>query len=331
MKSKRGLVAGGMTLGLVTLACAVSAQTAAPNVIRQNMPIVALQNGHFQESLTIGEAKAQGDLGIGAMASLDGEVINVDGTIYQFGSDGVVRVPPDDARLSFSAMTLLRASRPPIQLPAGTSLACLGPVLDPLLPTLNSFYAVRIRGTFSSATARTFPRQQPPFTPLCKVPQTIFPPFTNVRGTMVGYRSPGSPRYLENVALADYHLHFLNNAKDGGGHVLDFIVTDATVEIELLDNLVLDFPKDRAFAEMDLSEPITCSPPPSTPTPPVCPPLPPVRPASDQDSSPELVSGKDMVVQDTAARSSCYDHEKTPISRRSRLECQYTLYKSVQR
>lgn len=98
MKSNRGLVAGGMVLGLVVLGGAPEAQTPPSKVIRQNMPIVALQNGHFQPSISIGDAKAQGDLGIGAMASLDGEVVNVDGVIYQFGSDCVVRVPPDNAR-----------------------------------------------------------------------------------------------------------------------------------------------------------------------------------------------------------------------------------------
>ncbi|HEX3127187.1 MAG TPA: acetolactate decarboxylase [Thermoanaerobaculia bacterium] len=273
MKSSRGLLAGSLFLGLVALPYALSAQTPAPNVIRQNMPIVALQNGHFQESLSIAEAKIQGDFGIGAMSSLDGEIINVGGQIYQFKSDGTVRVPANQERLSFSAMTLFRPSSSPIPLPAGTTFACLGPMLDPILPTLNTFYAIRIQGTFSSATARTFPRQQEPFPPLCRVTPAVFP-FTNVSGTMVGYRSPGSPRYLENVALANYHLHFLNSPRNGGGHVLDFTVTNATVEIVPLRTLLLDFPNDRAFNTMDLSEPITCSPPAPEPPTPVCPPLP---------------------------------------------------------
>lgn len=273
MKSNRGLLAGGVVLSLVAMGCASSAPT-PPNVIRQNMPIVALQNGHFQESISIGEAKAQGNLGIGAMAFLDGEVINVDNVIYRFGTDGAVQVPPDTASLSFSAMTQFRPSRPAVRLPAGMSFACLGPVLDPTLPTTNSFYALRIRGTFSSVTARTFPRQEEPFPPLCRVTPTIFPAFQNVSGTIVGYRSPGSPRYLENIALADYHLHFLTADRRGGGHVLDFTVADATVEIERLDSLVQDFPTDRAFNTMDLSTPITCSAPQPPPPAPACPPLP---------------------------------------------------------
>jgi acetolactate decarboxylase len=141
MKSNRILVAGALALGLVALGSVPEAQTLPPKVIRQNMPIVALQNGHFQESISIGEAKAQGDLGIGAMASLDGEVVNVEGVIYQFQSNGVVRVPPNSERLSFSSMTRFRPTRPVSSLPAGTSLAGLGPLLDPTLPTLNTFYA----------------------------------------------------------------------------------------------------------------------------------------------------------------------------------------------
>jgi acetolactate decarboxylase len=230
-------------------------------VIRQNMPIVALQNGHFQPSISIGDAKAQGDLGIGAMASLDGEVVNVGGVIYQFKPDGTVLVPQNNERLSFSTMTHFRPSGSPTPLPAGTSLASLGTVLDPSLSSLNTFYAVRIHGTFSSVTSRTYPRQQPgqdgKFPPLCKVPPAVFPPFTNVRGTIVGFRSPN----MATLAIPGYHLHFLTADKKGGGHVLDFIVTNATVEFERIDNLVLGFPTDAAFAKIDLSKAITCSAP----------------------------------------------------------------------
>lgn len=271
MKSNRGLVAGGVLLGFIALTWALGAQTPPSKAIRQNMPIVALQNGHFQPSISIGEATAQGDLGIGAMASLDGEVVNVGGVIYQFKPDGTVLMPRNSERLSFSAMTRFRPSRPAIKLPAGMPFACLGPTLDPILPTTNTFYAVRIQGTFSSVTSRTYPRQQSPFPPLCKVAPTIFPPFKNIKGTIVGFRSP---EYLSIVAIPGYHLHFLTGDRKGGGHVLDFTVTDATVEIERLDSLALDFPTDHAFATMDLSKPITCSAPEPEPAPPVCPALP---------------------------------------------------------
>lgn len=257
MKSKRRFVAGGLVLGLVTLGCVLEAQTPPPRVMWQNMPIVALQNGHFQESVTIGEAKAHGDLGIGAMAQLDGEVVSVGGVIYQFGSDGVVRVPPDSARMSFAAMARFRPSSRPAALPAGTIFKNLGSVVDPGLPSLNTFYAIRIQGTFSSVLSRTYPRQQEPFPPLCKVEQTKFPPFTNVKGTIVGFRSP---QYLSNLALPGYHLHFLTDDKKGGGHVLDFTVASATIEVDRTDSLALDFPTDRAFATMDLSSAVTCPP-----------------------------------------------------------------------
>jgi acetolactate decarboxylase len=268
MGSNRGLVGGWIALGVVALSSVSSAQTLPPKVIRQNMPIVALQNGYFNPSISIGEAKAQGDLGIGAMAFLDGEVVNVGGVIYQFKPDGTVLVPGDRERLSFSTMIRFKPGAP-TPLPAGTSLACLGTVLDPSLPSLNNFYAVRIRGTFSSVTSRTFPRQQEPFPPLCQVEQAVFPPFTNVRGTIVGFRSPN----MSTLAIPGYHLHFLTGNRKGGGHVLDFIVTNATVEIERIDNLALGFPTDPAFAKVDLSKAITCSPPPPTPPEPVCPPV----------------------------------------------------------
>lgn len=169
-------------------------------------------------------------------------------------------------------MTRFRPSRPSTALPAGTTLASLGPALDPSLPSLNTFYAIRIEGTFSSVTSRTYPRQQEVngrFPALCKVVPKVFPVFKNVKGTIVGFRSP---QYLSNLAIPSYHLHFLAADKKGGGHVLDFTVAQATVEIDV-DSLALDFPTDQAFATMDLSQAITCSPPIPTPSPSACPPM----------------------------------------------------------
>jgi acetolactate decarboxylase len=115
--------------------------------------------------------------------------------------------------------------------------------------------------------ARTFAAQKEPYKPICEVdpPPTMFP-FTQVAGTMVGFRPPV---FAKDASGSGVHLHFLRRDKSAGGHVLDLVVDRATVTVDRVAGLALDLPTDAAFATMDLSKPADCPPPP----PPVeCPP-----------------------------------------------------------
>ena len=227
----------------------------AAQVIWHNMPILALQKGHYQAAVTVGEAKRHGDLGVGAMADLDGEVIFLDGKLYRYGQDGTVAEQPDSARLSFAGVSGFTALPKPMQLPAGTTFADLPKVVDPTLPTVNAFYVVRVRGRFTTVSARTFPRQVQPFPPLSAVTPVIFP-LQDVEGTMVGFRSPQFACALTTPA---YHLHFLSTDRKQGGHVLDFkVASAASIEVQRVNGFTFDLPTDEAFDRMDLSAPIVC-------------------------------------------------------------------------
>ena len=63
------------------------------------------------------------------------------------------------------------------------------------------------------------PRQQPPYRPLTEVvaEQHEFE-LAEVEGTMLGFRFPS---YVEGIEVTGYHLHFIDAARERGGHVLD--------------------------------------------------------------------------------------------------------------
>ncbi|HSS51029.1 MAG TPA: acetolactate decarboxylase, partial [Thermoanaerobaculia bacterium] len=231
----------------------------------QNQPFIALGNGHFQGSATVQEAKRHGNLGIGALAAIDGEVMVLDGVLYQFHASGGVRRPPGAAEMSFAMMARF-VPEERIEVPHGTRLKDLPALLAKLSP--NYYFALRIDGKFSCVRARTFVAQREPYRPICQAdppPQGFS--FTQVEGTMVGFKSPV---FAANVSGPPVHLHFLRGDKTGGGHVLDLVVDHATLTLDRLSGLALDLPKDAAFAGMDLSQPAEC---PSPPPPPVeCPP-----------------------------------------------------------
>src|SRR5215831_16611695 len=57
----------------------------------------ALVEGIYQGAVRIGTLREHGDLGLGTFENLDGEMVIVDGQVFQVRSDGSVRECDDDA------------------------------------------------------------------------------------------------------------------------------------------------------------------------------------------------------------------------------------------
>jgi len=125
-------------------------------------------------------------------------------------------------------------------------------LLDDLAPSRNLFYAIRIDGRFSKVVTRTVPRQAKPYKPLTEVVQTqpTFE-FTNVNGTIAGFRSPD---YMQGISVAGYHLHFITGDRKGGGHVLDLTIEDATLAIDHSSGLHVELPETGAFLAAGLNK-----------------------------------------------------------------------------
>ncbi len=262
-RSPRFLKFGGSVkvlaaLGLALVAASMSgcASRQAPTVLWQNTPIIALFNGNYDAIMTVGEAKKHGDFGIGAFDRLDGEMLALDGVVYQVTGDGKVHRPPDEAGLCFTAVTRFTPERE-IEIPSGTVFTNLAQLIDPKLPTVNAFYAMRVKGTFSAMMTRAVPGQKKPYAPLCEVVKTQ-PKFhfEHVAGTMVGFRGPP---YVATLNAPGYHFHFLTADQAGGGHVLSFTVDHATLEWRRIDSSEIGYPTDASFNASDLNKINNCS------------------------------------------------------------------------
>src|SRR5690242_7808224 len=85
------------TLFFVLTACAsLPAQPAAPrDVLYQVSTLGALQQGLFTGAEPIGTLKQHGDFGLGTFDGLNGEMIVLDGKVYQVTVDGVGHIAPD--------------------------------------------------------------------------------------------------------------------------------------------------------------------------------------------------------------------------------------------
>ncbi len=217
---------------------------AQQDALYQLSTIPALKAGVFEGFKPYSEIKPHGDFGIGTFDGLNGEMIELDGTVYQVRADGSVHAMPDTATTPYVTVTFFETNRV-VAVESPMDYEALQQKVDAALPTLNIPYAIRVEGEFEYVKARSVPAQSKPYPPLEDAvrQQTVFE-LTNVTGTAVGFRFPPS---FSGVQAPGYHLHFLTTARDAGGHLLEFRVRRATVAADDTHRFELDLPEGGDF------------------------------------------------------------------------------------
>ncbi len=213
----------------------------------QTSPIDALLAGVYDGPTTFAELRRHGDFGLGTLNGLDGELLLLDGRLYQFRTDGKAYPVPATGRTPFATVAFFRPGKP-FPAPEGLDMAAFQSWLDQRLGTPNRFYAVRVKGRFAPLKTRSVPRQTPPYRPLAEVvkEQAVFDA-ERQEGTLVGFRAPP---FVKGVNVPGYHFHFLARDRRSGGHVLDFRLEQGTVEVQILDELVLRLPPDLGNSDL---------------------------------------------------------------------------------
>ncbi len=224
-----------------------------PDRLVQVSTLGALLAGVYDGNVSIRQLKESGDFGLGTFNGLDGEMVFVDGHVYQVPSDGHAVEPADSTLVPFAAVTFFHADRV-LPVESGMDYDGLKRMLKSLLPSRNIFYAVRIDGKFRTVRTRSVKRQHKPYRPLREVvkEQTIFD-FKEARGTVAGFISPP---WIRGINVPGFHLHFINSRRDAGGHVLAFQVEDATLQIDIIHDFSMLLPDDPFFYHAVLDAPV---------------------------------------------------------------------------
>jgi acetolactate decarboxylase len=219
-----------------------------PHVLFQASTIGALLEGSYEGDLTFAELARHGDLGLGTLNHLDGEMVAIDGGFFRADVEGqVTRVDPKE-RTPFAVVTRFEAvldERLPDEELAHEELLAR---LDELVPAGASSCAVRLDGRFGLVRARSVPRQEPPYRPLTEAvaEQHVFE-LHDIEGTMLGFRFPA---YVEGIEVAGYHLHFISADRSRGGHVLASRSWGLRVRLDPSDDLHVELPP-----QIDLADP----------------------------------------------------------------------------
>ena len=221
-----------------------------PHLLFQASTVSALLDGKYDGDMTFAELAEHGDTGLGTLNGLDGEMIALDGVFMRADVNGVINEIAPNAYTPFAVVTEFR---PTIAFDLGgvSSFEDLQARLDEQLPDDMPALAIRIDGNFGPVTARSVPKQVEPYRHLDEVvaDQNVFeiPPTS---GSLVGFRFPV---YSEGIEIAGYHLHFVDDARSRGGHLLDLQIENAQVSAAAFSDLHVELPPGMDLASPDLA------------------------------------------------------------------------------
>jgi acetolactate decarboxylase len=210
----------------------------------------ALVQGIYDRAVSSSFLLNYGDFGLGTFENLDGEMIVLDGAIYQVRSDGRVLKITDNVGTPFAMVTHFIADQDQT-IENASSYDEITKICDLYRDSDNLFYALRIDGRFSHIHVRAM-RATPDGVPLAKAAATQPEfDFTDVAGTLVGI---WAPQFSSALNIAGYHFHFLSEDRMKGGHLLECSGKNLRVRVDRLNDFHLSLPESEEFLRADLSK-----------------------------------------------------------------------------
>ena len=209
----------------------------------------ALVQGVYQEAVSSAVLLRHGDFGLGTFDELDGEMVVLDGVVYQVRGDGTVH-SVDGATGTPFATVLHFVPDDTVLLKDVPSFAELCVICDKLRTSQNLFYAFRVDGVFSHVHTRAMQRTRNGTS--LKDAASTQPEFhfSNIDGTLVGF---WSPQFAGAVDIPGYHFHFLSKDRTKGGHVLECAGEALRLQIEIVKEFHLSLPDSEEFLRADLT------------------------------------------------------------------------------
>jgi len=227
------------------------AEVTVDDALVQFSLVSALAAGDYGGGAPLRQMLSGGDFGVGTFSRLEGEMIVLDGKIYQALANGTVRSADLNDTTPFAAVTFFHEDGRLADFAADT-LNDLDQQLDQKLARRNVPYAIRVDGTFAHLTLRSVPGQVPPFKPLVEaVQQQVTWQHANLRGTLVGLRCPA---WIGTLNVAGYHWHFLSENHTIGGHVLACQFQHGLLRYDECTSLVIRLPSSSEFDAFEPGE-----------------------------------------------------------------------------
>jgi acetolactate decarboxylase len=193
-----------------------------------------------------------GDFGLGAPAMLDGELIVLHGKLYKTQYTGKTSPVSDAEKTPYAVVCFFHAAK--VYKPGkDLNKATLFKYLDSVLTNQNGIYAIHISGNFKYVKTRAFPpvSQKPYLLLAAMLDRQHFFEFNTIKGDLAGYKLPV---FMEGPHISGYHFHFLSADKASGGHMIDLLTDDITIEVDTLDSYTMQLPQTPDFNNFDFKK-----------------------------------------------------------------------------
>jgi acetolactate decarboxylase len=234
---------------LALLALAAAPLPASAAEAYQVATISGLLAGGYDGDVTVGELLRHGGFGLGTFNGVDGEMMVLDGRVYRGTVDGRAHPVTRADKTPFAVVTAFRP-RGSMPVGAGLSLQQLQAALDALPYSAARILAARVDARFQAIRVRSEPKQTPPYRPLPEVikEQQVINDFTDVDGTLIGFRFPAT---ASSVNVAGWHFHFLTADRKRGGHVFTLTTVTGRAWVEEISDLRIHFPAQAPASSAD--------------------------------------------------------------------------------
>ena len=213
----------------------------SPRRMYQISTSTALVEGVYSGAVSSSTLLQHGDFGVGTFEELDGEMVILDGEIYQ--AAGNVQRRTDDFLVPFASVTHFTEDAE-FEIGGFASLKELEAACDPHRHSDNLFHALRVDGIFDTMHARAV-HPVPKGTRLLDAAGTEFEfHFQGVEGTLVCL---WSPRYSSSFSIPGYHFHFISKDRTKGGHVLNCTAKQVRARIQVVSQYEVRLPQSGSF------------------------------------------------------------------------------------
>ena len=214
------------------------------NHIYQYSLLNALMDGVSETGITAAKLASKGNQGLGTFVRMNGELLFLDGKVYQLQAEGNIREAADDDQIPFAVSTQFVPQRT-----ENVELINKDDVDNALNKfndhAANLFMTYRIKGHFEYLKCRTVRGQEYKGQPLSELgKKQSVETYENVDGTIIGFRTP---KNWQGFGVAGEHLHFITDDRKAGGHVLEMKETKVEMQMAVASNVHVELPTSDDF------------------------------------------------------------------------------------
>ncbi|MCG8552951.1 MAG: acetolactate decarboxylase [Desulfobacterales bacterium] len=195
----------------------------------------ALMIGAYQGQMTIERLRSYGDLGLGVAENLNGELIILDGKMYQTSVNDELVAPKANSETPFATVVHFNPDKTwPIANPV--TYADFEKMLDQQVVNPEIVAAFKITATFDTMrySTLTLTQNYVPYDQALKNEHVY--ESDNVKGTLVGFYFPP---FFGDVNFKGYTFYFIQDDTRHGGRMIDCKIREGKMEVMYNENVYL--------------------------------------------------------------------------------------------